>query len=161
MTYPHIPAMNTPWIGVLKGKVILVGVGNPLRGDDGFGPHLVERLRGHVRAVCLDAGTTPENYAGKIVKENPDTILLVDAVHLNRAPGEYALLEKADILSSGFTTHDISPRLFIEYLETQTRAKIYLLGVQPKNLSLDGEMSGPVSRAVDELASQIRQALHT
>jgi hydrogenase 3 maturation protease len=121
----------------------------------------VERLRGHVRAVCLDVGTAPENYAGKIAKENPDTILLLDAVYLNRTPGEYALLGKADILSSGFTTHDISPRLFIEYLETQTRAKIYLLGVQPKNLSLDGEMSDPVSRAVDELASQIRQALHT
>jgi len=153
--------VNTSWIDILKGKVVLVGVGNPLRGDDGFGPHLVERLRGHVRAVCLDVGTAPENYAGKIAKENPDTILLLDAVHLNRTPGEYALLEKADILSSGFTTHDISPRLFIEYLETQTRAKIYLLGVQPKNLSLDGEMSDPVSRAVDELASQIRQALHT
>lgn len=153
--------MNTSWIDILKGKVVLVGVGNPLRGDDGFGPRLVERLRGHVRAVCLDVGAAPENYTGKIAKEDPETILLLDAVHLNRTPGEYALLEKADILSSGFTTHDISPRLFIEYLETQTRAKIYLLGVQPKDLSLDGEMSDPVSRAVDELALQIRQALHT
>ena len=63
--------------------------------------------------MCIDAGSSPESYAGKIIKENPDTILFVDATHLDRAGGEYALLEVSDILKSGFTTHDLSPKLFL------------------------------------------------
>ena len=161
MTSRRNPPTPERWADVLRGKVVLVGIGNALRGDDGFGPCLVERLRDHVPAVCLDVGAAPENYAGRIARENPDTILLADAVHLNRAPGEYALLGIADILRSGFTTHDMSPHLFIEYLEVHTRAAIYLLGLQPKSLSLGTEMSEPVRRAVRALATQIGEALRT
>jgi len=143
-----------------RGKVVLVGIGNPLRGDDAFGPRLIERLTGKVRAVCIDAGSAPESYAGKIVKEKPDTIVLVDAVHLDKSPGEYALLGKAEILKSGFTTHDMSPHLFIEYLENQTQADIYLLGVQPKTLSIGDEMSDPVNQTLETLAEDIIGALH-
>ena len=39
-----------------KGKVVIVGIGNLLRGDDGFGPALIERLSGNVEARCIDAG---------------------------------------------------------------------------------------------------------
>ena len=144
---------------ILKGKVVLVGIGNPLRGDDAFGPKLVERLTGKVRAVCIDAGTAPESYTGKIVKEKPDTIVLADAVHLDKAPGEYAFLGKAEILKSGFTTHDMSPSLFIEYLESQTRADIYLLGVQPQTLSMGADMSEPVKQTLERLAAEIADAL--
>jgi hydrogenase 3 maturation protease len=145
---------------ILKGKVVLVGIGNPLRGDDAFGPRLIERLTGKVRAVCIDAGTAPESYTGKIVKEKPDTIVLVDVVHLNQSPGDYALLGKAEIIKSGFTTHDMSPSLFIEYLESQTQADIYLLGVQPQTLAMGAEMSEPVKRALDKLTADLLKSLH-
>jgi len=144
----------------LQGQSSSGGIGNPLRGDDAFGPRLIERLTGKVRAVCIDAGSAPESYAGKIVKEKPDTIVLVDAVHLDKSPGEYALLGKAEILKSGFTTHDMSPHLFIEYLENQTQADIYLLGVQPKTLSIGDEMSDPVNQTLETLAEDIIGALH-
>ena len=73
--------------GRLRGKTVIVGIGNSLRGDDGFGPALVQRLQGRVRPVCIDAGVAPENYLGRIVKEQPDTVLLVDAAHLGLEPG--------------------------------------------------------------------------
>lgn len=147
--------MNQPWHDVLKGKVVFVGIGNTLRGDDAFGPELVQQLQGKIRAVCIDAGSAPESYAGKIAKENPDTIILVDAVHLGKAPGELELLQKSDILKAGFTTHDMSPSLFIEYLESQTHAQIYLLGVQPQTLSLGTEMSKPVKQALETVMSHV------
>ena len=145
---------------ILKGKVVLVGIGNPLRGDDAFGPQLIEHLAGKVRAVCIDAGSAPESYTGKIVKEKPDTIILVDAVHLDKSPGEYALLRKAEILKSGFTTHDMSPSLFIDYLDNQTRADIYLLGVQPQTLLMGSEISEPVKQTLEKLALTLEEALH-
>ena len=142
---------------ILKGKVVIVGIGNTLRGDDGFGPALVEKLKGKTSAVCLDAGSAPENYTGKIVKEKPDTILLVDALHLGLAPGKYEILKKDQILKTGFSTHDISPHMFIDYLEKQTEADIYMLGVQPENVSFSQEMSTGVKRALNEITALIKE----
>jgi len=143
----------------LKGKVVFIGIGNPLRGDDGFGPLLVQKLQGQVSAVCLDAGNAPETYVGKIIKEKPDTIVLLDVVHLGLAPGEYAVLQKEDILKTGFTTHDLSPNMLIQYLESQTAAAIYLLGVQPQTTEFGAEMSESVAKALDNLVVKIKEAL--
>ncbi len=140
---------------IFKGKVVLVGVGNILRGDDAFGPALVEKVKDDIAAVCIDAGSTPENYAGKIAKESPDTIIIVDAAHLELAPGEYDILSKDDIVRSGFTTHDLSPAMFIEYLETETGADIYMLAVQPENIAFGADMSDSVKAALEEVAKRI------
>jgi len=143
---------------LLKGKVVIIGIGNTLRNDDGFGPALISRLKEKIKAICIDAGTTPENYTGKIIRENPDTILVVDALDLDRNPGEFEILEKDDIIKSGFSTHDISPNMFIEYLQDQTHADIYMLGLQPKNVSFGEEMSNSVKNALTEIADLIKEA---
>ena len=85
---PLVPPRQGFWIirsDKRTAKIVLVGIGNPLRGDDGFGPALIAALDGQVRAVCIDAGTAPESYAGKIIKENPDTVVFVDAADLDLA----------------------------------------------------------------------------
>lgn len=135
-----------------------MGVGNILRRDDGFGPALIARLQGMVKAVCLDAGSAPENFIDKIVKEKPDTILIVDALHLGLPPGEYEILKKEDIADCGFSTHDISPHMFIEYLENQTEAGIYMLGVQPKDFSFGEEISDSVNNTLEEITDLIKEA---
>lgn len=144
---------------ILKGKVVIVGIGNILRADDGFGPALISRLQGKLKAICIDAQTAPENYTRKIVQENPDTVLIVDALDLGKKPGAYAILKKEKILQSGFTTHDISPNMFIEYLEKNTAANIYMLGVQPKSVSFGEEMSDEVKDALEEIADVIVSAM--
>lgn len=143
---------------LLKGKVVIIGIGNTLRNDDGFGPALISRLKEKIKAICIDAGTTPENYTGKIIRENPDTILIVDALDLDRNPGEFEILEKDDIIKSGFSTHDISPNMFIEYLQNRTHADIYMLGLQPKNVSFGEEMSSSVKSALTEIVGLIKEA---
>lgn len=145
---------------ILKGKIVLVGIGNILKSDDAVGPALIEKLNGKINAVCLDAATAPENYSGKIIKEEPDTILIIDAVHLNLDPGEYRILDPDEILKTGFTTHDISPNLFIEYLQSQTKADIYMLGIQPQCLDLGGELSGEVKKTLNELTKIIQGQLN-
>ena len=145
---------------ILQGQVVFVGIGNPLRGDDGWGPVLIASLRGKIGMACFDAGTAPENFTGKVVQNNPDTIIFLDAVDLNLAAGEWAILDKTEILKTGFTTHDLSPALLIQYLETQTQAKVYLLGVQPQNLGLGDQMSEPVSKTLAELSRMIPEVLN-
>ncbi len=146
---------------ILQGKIVFVGIGNPLKGDDGFGPELIARLQGRVRALCLDAGTAPESYTGKVVREDPDTIVFVDAVHMGLPPGETRVLAGSEILKAGFTTHDLSPSLLIQYLESQTpRSRIYLLGVEPQALTLGEPISAAIKETLEDLSRLIREILH-
>lgn len=149
---------------IFRGKVVIVGVGNILRGDDGFGPALVEQLNGKVQATCIDAGTAPENHMGVIARAKPDTVLLIDAAHLKMRPGAYDILEKEDIARCGLTTHDISPRMLMEYLEKETQAHICMLAVQPARVAFGTAMSGRVAKALDELSELIQhivlQSIH-
>jgi len=142
-----------------KGNTVIVGIGNILRADDGIGPALIEKLEGRVKAVLINAGTAPENYTGKIVKLKPQMILIIDAVDLGLKPGEYEILEKSDIIKSGFTTHDMSPQMFIGYLEAETCARIYMLGVQPKDVSFGQQMSSELKNTLDELSGLLINTL--
>ncbi len=144
---------------ILKGKLVIMGIGNSLRGDDGFGPALIEKLQGISDAVCIDAGTAPESYAGKVAKQNPDTILIADAVHLGKAAGEYAILTGEDIVRTGFATHDISPAMFMDYLKQETGADIYMLGVQPQDVSFGSEMSEAVVKALIQISELIKEII--
>jgi len=143
-----------------RKKIIIVGIGNIIRGDDGFGPVLVKKIKDEAKALCLDAGTAPENYLGKIIKEKPDIILIIDAVHLDKNPGEYEILKGEDIVKSGFTTHDISPAMFMEYLTKETKADIYMLGVQPENIGLGDEMSEKLKEVSNELSRKILEVVN-
>ena len=138
--------------GRVKGKVVIVGIGNELRGDDGFGPYLAEGLRGRVGAKVINSGVSLENYYNPIVKERPDVIILLDSIDFNGPIGEIAVFEKGDILKVGLSTHTMSPRFFIEYMESSIKADIILIGVKPANTSMGEGLSGDVKAAADHLS---------
>jgi hydrogenase 3 maturation protease len=152
--------MENIFLPIMRGKTVIVGIGNPLRGDDGFGPALIGRLQPKINMICIDAGNAPENYLGRIIKEEPDTVLLVDVAHLDLEPGQYQILQPPDILKCGLTTHDMSSRMLIDFLENQTQADIFMLAVQPKNISLGEEMSECLSKTLDEIELLIQEGIH-
>ena len=150
--------MENIFLPILRGKTVIVGIGNSLRGDDGFGSALIEQIQGKVGFICIDAGSAPEKFLGVIVKEEPDTILFVDAADLDLEPGQYRILEPADIVKCGLTTHDMSSRMLIEFLENQTKANILMLGVQPQHLLLGEAMSPCLTETLDEIQMLIQEA---
>ena len=150
--------MENIFKNIFTGKVVIVGIGNIMKGDDAFGPALIERLKKKkTNTVLIDAGNSLEKYTGKIAKENPDTILFVDATHLDEEAGKYQVLMPEDIIKSALTTHDISPAMIIDYLKNQTKAKIYMLGVQPKNISLGEGMSESVKKTLEEICELVTE----
>jgi hydrogenase 3 maturation protease len=150
--------MHNPFIELLRGRTVILGVGNVLRGDDGLGPEVVKRLGRIDGCLCIDAGQVPENYFGKIVGENPDTVLIIDAVQLFEEPGAYRLLDEEQILQTGFSTHTISPGVFMKQLAGEIGGRIVLLGVQPRSIDLGEGLSEQVERSVRELVSLIAEA---
>lgn len=151
----------------LKGKVLIVGMGNPMRGDDGLGPELIRRLELrelssektfsssfsqpstlNSKLSFLDVGEVPENYLGKIIKEKPDVILFVDAIDFGDVPGNIKIIDIDTLREDGLTTHNASLKLTMEYLKKETEASMFLLGIQPQNLKLGSDISKPVNQAI-------------
>jgi hydrogenase 3 maturation protease len=122
----------------------VVGIGNTLRGDDGFGPRMLERLEGKVSARLLDVGEVPESYIGRLLEQKARTILVLDAADIGEAAGTVTILEADDLVGCNVSTHQMSLELFFRYLRENSHADVFALGVQPKQISLGSEMSPEV-----------------
>lgn len=144
---------------ILKGRVVIVGIGNVLRGDDGLGPELVQRLSYKVEACCINAGNALENHLGPIGRYNPDTVLLVDAMHLGLRPGDVRIVDPSRIEHAGLSTHDVSPCLFLDFLVEASNCNVFLLGVQPEGIEIGSGMSTAVQNTLDSLERELLEAL--
>lgn len=139
----------------LKGEVCVVGIGNRLKGDDGAGPELIDRITGHSRFHCLDTGIAPENYLEKIVRIKPDTILLVDAMDFGGEAGESRLFSADQVTGGGLSSHALSLRMTCDYLQQRISAHIFILGIQPSQVNMNRPLSKAVRAAVEKLAAEL------
>ncbi len=148
-----LPALR----GELKGKIVLLGVGNRIRGDDAAGPELIEILKKRPPDVgkeifLFDGEEVPENYLIPITNLKPNLVIIVDAVDFGSRPGAVKLFPIRQIPQGSFSTHRLSLRFLGSYLEKETRAKIYLLGIQPKSIRLGEKLSLEVKKTLSGLA---------
>jgi len=137
---------------LLNGKVIILGVGNTLLSDDGAGSILASRIKNKLPYQVYEAGPSPENYLEKIVKEKPDTLLIIDAVDFSGKPGEINILEAKDIQTVNlFSTHNASITLSIKYLQNNFKVDIIILAIQPKSVSFGDNLSPEITQALSKL----------
>ncbi len=138
----------------LKGRVVILGVGNILRSDDGVGSVLAARIKGKVPWIVYDAAESPENYLGKIIKDKPDNIIIMDAVDFGGRPGEFRVLETQDIKTANlFSTHNASLSLTINYLQNNLNVDIIILIIQPKGICFGDKLSSEVEETLSALES--------
>lgn len=159
--------MNAPpqsWFGeldrlkcCLRGNIVIVAVGNPLRGDDGVGTYLAARLKNAIHWPIIDAGETPENFTDKIAALEPETILILDAGDWSGAPGDLRLLADHQIASGMLSTHGQSLSLFIRFLRQRTSAQVWVLAIQVGCVSLGHPLSAEVKAQSDAVARMLAQ----
>jgi len=137
----------------LGRRCLVVGIGNPLRGDDGAAQALLRRLEGAVDAALLDAEEVPESHLGRIVEARPEVVLLVDAVDLGSQPGGVALLTRGRLPAGGFSTHRPPLSVLMFFIEQETGAEVLLLGIQPKQVEFGAGLSPEVEKTVEALAA--------
>jgi hydrogenase 3 maturation protease len=139
----------------LKGRVLVLGIGNTLKQDDGVGPALVARLKGqNSRVEALDAGSAPENYTGQIRRLKPDTLLIVDAVEFGAEPGGIKVIGAGDLKTQSLSTHNVSLKTFVDFLRADLPGlKVHVIAVQPKTADFGEGLSPEVARAMEELCT--------
>ncbi|HTS89693.1 MAG TPA: HyaD/HybD family hydrogenase maturation endopeptidase [Gemmatimonadales bacterium] len=90
-------------------RTVVLGLGNPLMEDDGFGLAVVDRLRNSYEVgpevELIDGGTWGMNLLPAI--ETASELILVDAIRSGAAPGTVVELERAQL--PRYLAHKLSP----------------------------------------------------
>ena len=122
-----------------------MGIGNELKYDDGVGPYIISKLNLldlNDDVLLINAQTVPENFTGKIRKENPSHIILIDACLMGLDYGDYKIVDKEDFVNIGISTHSMSLSYFVKFLNQDN---ILFIGIEPQFLELIDQYSlGPL-----------------
>jgi hydrogenase 3 maturation protease len=144
------------------GRVVIAGIGNPIRMDDYVGVKIVQDLRGKVsdKIMLIECETVPESHMQEIVDFNPTHILLIDAAVLGLKPGESRLVKPEQLTSiPAFSTHMLPLRIFCEYLTKAIKAKIALLLIEPKKTDFGEELSSEISISAENITNALSEIL--
>lgn len=144
--------------------MVVLAIGNELRGDDGLGPLFANKLsqiaENSSDVIVIDGGTVPENFTGSLRKEKPTHVILIDAVEMNGAPGDIKFIEKEKISQFNVSTHAMPISFLIKYLETTSSFEIILLGIQPKKMVLGEKITLEVENSVNNLINVFKKVFN-
>lgn len=145
---------------VLTGKkILLMGIGHSLRGDDQAGLKLARRLIARGKEGVIEATDAPENHIGPVRAYHPEVILLADAAYFLRPRGPWDLLSRRELLEVPTSTHNISPAVVMEFLEEETGAEVFLLGINAENRGWGAGISPRVEQTLAHLEKQLHALL--
>ncbi|MCX8152969.1 MAG: hydrogenase 3 maturation endopeptidase HyCI [Candidatus Bathyarchaeota archaeon] len=135
-------------------KVVVAGIGNPIRRDDFVGMKIVQDLKGKAPAnICLiECETVPESFIQDIVDFKPSHVLIIDAAFLGLQPGAVRLVSPEQVANfAAVTTHVLPLRIFCEYIKKMTTAKIALLLIEPENTEFGEGLTPRVQTTAEEI----------
>jgi len=147
----------------LKGyrRLVVLGIGNPLRGDDAVGLRIIQNLMGKVPddVLLLECEMVPENYLSKIEQFKPTHVLMVDAAQLNEEAGASRLISVKEIAGTALSTHTLPLSFLAEIIQQNVGADVMLFGVQPESIEFREGLSSKLQEASREIADLITEVV--
>ena len=142
-------------------RILVAGVGNVLRGDDGFGPALIERLG----ELPTGAETVETGIGGVALLQELlagcDALVLIDAVDRGAEPG--TLFELQPEVGDAVHVADVhlaNPDRVLSIAKTMgvLPARVRIVGCQPGEMDeLEQRLSPAVDAAVDRAVPLVRR----
>ena len=144
-------------------SLIVLGIGNDIRGDDGLGPYIINQMtdlkenlslkepQSLENVHLLNGGSVPENFTGLIKRIDPSHIIIIDATLMNEEPGFIKIVNKEDISNVSISTHSMSLSYLVKYLEIEIDFKLIFIGIQPKDMDLTFELTDTIKNSSDTL----------
>jgi hydrogenase 3 maturation protease len=143
----------------LEGVVVVLGTGNPMRGDDAAGSLVAREIVCPPGAHAIDAEEVPEDYVSQVINLQPDTIVVIDSVDLGAAPGSVAFLDVDQLAQYWPSTHRMPIGLLMRFLEREAHARVIGIGIQPEHTGFSQPLSEPVRASVQQVAAILNDAL--
>ena len=141
----------------MRGRVVLVGIGNPLRGDDAAGCLLARALARTPGLTVVHSEDVPERDVLPIADAHPDVVVLADALDMGLAPGSVAVVEPDALARYAPTTHRVPLALLADILRRACGAEVVVLGIQPRQVEPGAPVSREVHLTVRALAGWMRR----
>ena len=149
-------------------KKAVIGIGNPLRSDDGLGIVLIEKLRQQKETLpsgldLIDGGTGGMNLVH--ILEKYDEVLVVDAVDFGVNPGDIKVFNilgvKSDKVPVVFSTHEDDLLKIVKLSKEFKKCpdKIIIFGIQPKNISFGQKMTEEINNSVDFIFKELEKEI--
>ena len=156
---PFTPSTNPP-------RIIILGCGNPSRGDDAIGPALLERVMRHISLHPEIPVAAVEDFQLQVEHaldlEDRDLALFVDAAA--SGPDPYALTRILPLADSSFTTHAISPQAVLHAfraLGNREPPPSFVLGVRGHSFELGDDLSPEARNNLEAAWGLLEQLLET
>lgn len=142
----------------MDDNILVLGIGNVLWADEGFGVRVVEALHGEYRfpkrVRLLDGGTQGLNLLADVKAAR--RLIIFDAIDFQLAPGTLKVVEDDEVPAWGATKMSLHQSSFQEVLALAQLSGCYpesvvLIGVQPEDLSdFGGSLRSSVRARVSE-----------
>jgi hydrogenase 3 maturation protease len=143
--------------------LVVIGMGNELRGDDAVGLEIVRRLKKYEGATLslFEGHMTPEAFIPSVCQLHPSHLLIADAAELHQRPGSWRLLSKNEIETGLFTTHSLPATIVADETHRRCHTQIAFLGMQPKTRDISLSRSKECLAAVEEIVSKLTKILQS
>lgn len=132
----------------------LLGLGNPIRHDDGVGVFIIEQLTKKFASSPLDNITihpptgTPELALSQL-KLRGTEVLIFDCLEHKAEPGSIAFKKLGSSRFGYFATHNVPLKVYTELSDTMKG--VFVLGIEPQSLEIGEGLSGPVQGSAGEI----------
>jgi len=149
----------------VKKRVLILGVGNILFGDDGFGPAAVDyllknyKIPDDVYVMDVGIGAGDVLFTVALSQEKPEKIIVLDAVDVRRKPAEIFELSIDDLPANKIT--DFSMHLFpatnlLKELRDHMGVDVVILACQAERIpdAVSPGLSDSVKRALPRAAER-------
>ena len=146
-----------------KRDILIVGCGNLLFGDDGFGCEVVSKLEKMDlpdNVEVIDAGASGAYYLMTLVDDDIKKIIVVDAIDFGLEPGTIKKIdvdELPNIKKYSFDAHNVPLAPFLKDLHNKG-IEVVVIGCQGKEFTMPyikPGLSEEVAKAVDKAIEMI------
>ena len=143
-------------------RVVVVGVGSEMRGDDAAGMDVLKGLKGGLKSrnvLLIEGGVAPENFTSQIRRFRPSHVIFVDATDFGAKPGNVVIAEPGAITGQSVSTHTVPLSALAGYIREQTGSDVALVGIQPERANLGAKMCDPVKISVGKVVEILLEEL--
>lgn len=159
MTTEETASLEEQLAAAMGSRVVVMGIGNPLRGDDAAGSVAAKQIAAPPGVLVIDAQDLPEDYLAAVIEHRPHTVVLIDSVDMRAAPGSVALLDAEQFTAYWPSTHHVPISVLMNVLEHETHARVFVIGLQPAQTQFMQPLTAAVGSAVADVAAALNRAL--
>jgi coenzyme F420 hydrogenase subunit delta len=149
--------------------VMVLGCGNILFGDDGFGTHVAEHLQNgglipnHVSVINAGTGVREILFDLVLSEQRPKRIIVIDAIDAHREPGEVFRINVEEVPRNkvdDFSLHHMPTTNLLKELNDLCNVEVIIIVGQVESIpeAVRPGLSGVLTKSVSVAAREVLKA---